>query len=644
MFSAACVYLVHTAPYDIIWRDLLRQPKWTSRHTGQRAFDSMQDDCQDPEFFIFNFDNINQYVIPRTETIGNKSMMKNGTAATAIVMEDVPKGAFKREPYIRNIQEGRRRNLTVEALYKEIDGEHRAKIGTATIMRILVKHIGGLHSLRKLVEQLYKDPTICALRRLWLRKTRVLSYGTSGINEALVEGASDVLDDLCEQSGMDPEWFEILLILVGSDQLTVDRIRKAINHLDQEESIYHSKSWAVPLIQPWHMGWAYLKSIFRIHWFEATGKSTLGFRRSSGVLGRNPNPEDYYSAEDAVVTVFETMVLSAARYVLLLLSILERYFNPDGPLCDMQYFSSLARRIYDEYMTTDAYHSALSDPTSTEPSAADIKHILKLEMQKIRQNLDKSEGFLAGSRHTGSTEDAPTLLTGDQALANGKLFMRDTLEFIEFTSAMEEGDTGRLFKVMDTILFSFWGSKSTNYGSELLEMVCKMLYEYPAPLKEAILNNYLVNPLGLPGKWQAGDFLQEHFNKDIKRIFDHKSAGFDDKFMRESISLNIPGFSQAKDQLLEILHLARTGKRRTDAKKHQDINVLGAHFEDEHLFDFTPGRTQPYQAVDMVATGKTRMEEGALKSFLDRTLNDPGAVADPSADDETQVAATQTHD
>lgn len=69
------------------------------------------------------------------------------------------------------------------------------------------------------------------------------------------------------------------------------------------------------MIQPWHMGWAYLKALVQTHWFEPTGKDTLGLRRAVRVLGRNLNAEkgEYYPTENAVVTVFETMVLSAAR-------------------------------------------------------------------------------------------------------------------------------------------------------------------------------------------------------------------------------------------------------------------------------------------------------------------------------------------
>lgn len=61
------------------------------------------------------------------------------------------------------------------------------------------------------------------------------------------------------------------------------------------------------------MGWAYLKAVVRTHFYEPTGKNTLGFWRSIGILGRNINGEKgaYYPTENAVVTIFETMVLTA---------------------------------------------------------------------------------------------------------------------------------------------------------------------------------------------------------------------------------------------------------------------------------------------------------------------------------------------
>lgn len=122
----------------------------------------------------------------------------------------------------------------------------------------------------------------------------------------------------------------------------------------------------------------------------------------------------------------------------------------------MGQLKSLGGMIYDEYMTTKAYHAALSDPASSlQPSAKDIEHILShniLRQQEILAEASETQPAHASRRRNApldALEEPASILTGDQVLANGKLFMRDALEFVEFTSAMEDGNTGRLCKVMD---------------------------------------------------------------------------------------------------------------------------------------------------------------------------------------------------
>lgn len=83
---------------------------------GERAYNSTGDDCPNPEFFYFNFNNINKYVVPRTEIVANRSLLRNGTAATAIILEDVPAGAFKLDTHLARMAAGGRWNLTIEAL------------------------------------------------------------------------------------------------------------------------------------------------------------------------------------------------------------------------------------------------------------------------------------------------------------------------------------------------------------------------------------------------------------------------------------------------------------------------------------------------------------------------------------------------
>jgi hypothetical protein len=145
-------------------------------------------------------------------------------------------------------------------------------------------------------------------------------------------------------------------------------------------------------------------------------------------------------------------------------------------------------------------------------------------------------------------------------------------------------------------------------------------------MREAIINNYLVNPSGLPGHWQAGDLLQEHHNLKIKVIFNSKNSDFNDAFLRESISLNIAGFSQVEESIMEHLGLTRTDKRHAAAKRRADINVLGSHLEKENILDFVPHRLQPYEVTDMIGAGYSRLEAGALNKFIDRTIPDPSTL------------------
>lgn len=270
-----------------------------------------------PGPFMLIFDNINKFAIPRSETVGNKSKLQSGTASTLVMLEDVPEGALARAPYKANVDSGARQNMTLDELWGDINYSHLSNIGTGTVMRILVKHIEPLKHLKQEVTKSFKDPLFCAVEPLRPQKTRIYPMATSGINESTAEGASEVLDDLVQQLGLEHNQFDDTMVLVGGDQLSVDQMRKSILYMGQESSVYNQKSWVIPVVEPWHMGWAYLKAVVRTHWFGSTGKDTLGFRRSVGTLGRSINTEkyDYYPCFEAVTTVFEGMVLSATRCV-----------------------------------------------------------------------------------------------------------------------------------------------------------------------------------------------------------------------------------------------------------------------------------------------------------------------------------------
>lgn len=47
----------------------------------------------------------------------------------------------------------------------------------------------------------------------------------------------------------------------------------------------------------------------------------------------------------------------------------------------------------------------------------------------------------------------------------------------------------------------------------LLEIYCLLQYKASQDLRDAILNNWLVNITGKVGKWIEADLLQEHYNR-----------------------------------------------------------------------------------------------------------------------------------
>ncbi|KAG9088737.1 hypothetical protein FRC06_001900 [Ceratobasidium sp. 370] len=394
------------------------------QEVGTRAYQSA---CNlpnvSPQFFLLVFDNVNKFHLARKQTVSSKNQMKNGTAATMILLEDVPPGALDPKPYWDNVSSQLRQSLTVEQLLDNIDPLHLESIGTGMILRILISHVPSLsQKLRTELEERFKHEEDYAKHRLRLRKSATLSMGTSSIDESTAAGASEILDDLVSvQMKMDPSWFDHLLILVCGDQLTVDRLRKAIRYKATEKSVYKSRSWALPLIQLWHMKVAYLRSIFKVHWFPKVGSRLFGLRQSVDALGRSLNADkcDFYPCHHAVKTVFDGMVLTATYTFLQeqagapvlhsdhMLAELDKHFAPGGRLanCSLAQLDSIASAMYNGYMTTEAYRRTL--PPTTDLSVADIIH---QELQFYHQDLDYTTNASLRSTHHGSG--------GDQLLGN----------------------------------------------------------------------------------------------------------------------------------------------------------------------------------------------------------------------------------
>jgi hypothetical protein len=137
-------------------------------------------------------------------------------------------------------------------------------------------------------------------------------------------------------------------------------------------------------------------------------------------------------------------------------------------------------------------------------------------------------------------------------------------------------------------------------------------------MKEALLDNYLVNLSGKPGAFHACDLLQEHLNFKLKAIFNNKTHAFDSSFLKEAVSLNIVQLNDLQKGWPTQLGLADICPGQPDADLHADINHLGCAYLAGSLHVYDSLQTQSYLSHDAFAAGGEKLKCGASQSFLDQ--------------------------
>ncbi|KAJ7854439.1 hypothetical protein B0H14DRAFT_3650523 [Mycena olivaceomarginata] len=461
--------------------------------------------------FLLLFDNVNKMQRAWQQVLGKRDTLSSGCASTLIGLEDITEDAMDSGPLLKISKKKKRKNLTVGELVDDIDWEHLEGVGSGTAAGVWTKHVPSLRAHAPAVTTKFR--TTHAKHHLRLRRSDIRTMRNTDIDEAPTTGY----------------------------QLSIDRIRKIKMYMDKGDTPFQRHDWALPIIQLWHLKWNWQKAIFRLHWFEPTGKGIFGLHHDVDLLTRtkfNHLKCDFYPAHHILEDRFDALMLDALRLNLWhlqstlrgknrviihppktpLIGGLEMYFNAksEGPLKDITFeeLDVFSRIVYRRYMCNDAFEDAQGhyprDPAIHGPQTAaeDVPPLVSIPGEP---------GEEEGCRIGQFLRERPMLSTTIN-------FIRMTFWYLEMCAAIAEGDIGRVFEVLKVLRFSFWGAGSTNYGNEMLELACNFLYDFPPALRHAVLNNYLVNTTGLLGHWLELDLLQEHFNFWIKRLFQFENS------------------------------------------------------------------------------------------------------------------------
>ncbi|KAJ7764572.1 hypothetical protein DFH07DRAFT_867253 [Mycena maculata] len=343
------------------------------------------------------------------------------------------------------------------------------------ILRIIVEH--GGEKFKQFCEDVNKSLPITP-EKIELHKTPLHPLPAWNIDESMIIGNTEVADAIYEKlevKGLS-HWKWIVKIL-GGDQLSIARLQSLLNIHAGHEGGYSGFSWGVWMPCLFHGKIADMHGFFVTHW----GVPHRGTR--------NPGSLSFHNTH-----------LHGSPILLTPL--------PPFRVCRDLVFVSLYARIL---------HCLLlvSKKSTLEDCADSITSFAQLESYATRIQTEYANA------ETGAKGVPPR----DEIFENASLLLRDAINSREFMDSFEAGDSRRIILVVKLLALSFRGNGRSKYAYEMLHLIHNLTHVWPKPIRDIVLNNWLVNPTGNPFSWVEVDLMQEHMNYWIKTIYQaHGSA------------------------------------------------------------------------------------------------------------------------
>ena len=278
--------------------------------------------------FLLIYDNINRMQRAWDPELGQKDTVLSGTEATFVEIEDCNvKKALDPDALKETCAKGDRAKLNVKVLENHIDFRKLYAVFALHCLKFLVDEVPSLTGHRTFINERFRT-TLQSHQMKPGRKSKIHPLQTTNINEGTTGGQKNVIDDLgLRQLKLTAEELQKLLLILGGDQSTVEKIRTLKRFLADCNHGYSQYNWVLPLIQLWHMGWADLEHILSTHWGPESGDaagdiSTL--RAVNILLGRkvkDTKRPDYYPAQSLIFDSLKLEVLDCWRSVLTMMAI-----------------------------------------------------------------------------------------------------------------------------------------------------------------------------------------------------------------------------------------------------------------------------------------------------------------------------------
>ena len=264
-------------------------------------------------------DNVQEYCPVYEGGIARESILKVGTAATAIRLDDCKPGAFDLEAHLLRVARMDRKQMTVETLSADIDWDHVRNSQMLHWVRVLVDYVPDLNFLSSEVSMRFRSSPIAKHRMREGRKTIVQPLGTNAEREIETQGMARALLDFDEQMGLGSDAADKLLSWVrgdGASYATILRLQKYVAPIPDNQKSFRNRI-ATPEI--WHARATKINSIATNHYGPATSKEPSSLSRSSNAAGfkrpANLSSCDFYPTVRSMTLIWEAQVLDCWRLV-----------------------------------------------------------------------------------------------------------------------------------------------------------------------------------------------------------------------------------------------------------------------------------------------------------------------------------------
>lgn len=133
-----------------------------------------------------------------------------------------------------------------------------------------------------------------------------------------------------------------------------------------------------------------------------------------------------------------------------LLDALAKYFGPDGTLnkCSFDELHTIATTIYYRYYTNRAWDASQDMEMWTEEKYGPTTNIPIPSTSSLTADTNARLDSSSNSNTKSTSGQRIETWTGDRVLSNNISFLKATSSYLEFCSAVAEGDVGRMVEII----------------------------------------------------------------------------------------------------------------------------------------------------------------------------------------------------